>query len=158
MLQASLSAVVFAFLLAFPGSRQLSEETVIIRINALKAAPRWGNNACWVDTGARLKNNCNTKQLLSFMPEQDLAGKTVVSVIGTDAPFAKLKCQHVSLKDSGLDNYWVLGPSQSNGNPTFGISSVFLEKWKVPLAHQYQIDCQVPPGMQVLGATITGYP
>lgn len=123
-----------------------------ITINALRATPRWGNNACWVDTGARLKNTCSTKQLLSFMPEQALMGKTVTSLVLTDAPFATLKCQHVSLEEKST-NYWTLGPSQSNGVANFGISAAQLAPWWVPHLF-YQIDCEVPPGVQVIGAYI----
>src|SRR5690349_21264072 len=63
----------------------------IISVSPLKAVPRWGNSACWVDTGGRLKNNCSSTQSLSFPVDQYLVGKTVTAWVYTDAPFAKLK-------------------------------------------------------------------
>jgi hypothetical protein len=138
-----------------PGSSEInpsSEGYNTIVINAMRAVPRWGNNACWVDNGGRLKNTCSTAQLLSFMPEHDLWGKTVTANIASDAAFAAMKCQHVSMGVT-LTNYWVLGPSSSSGNKTSGISTVWLNAWQVPKA-QYQIDCMVPAGVTMVNAII----
>jgi hypothetical protein len=121
-------------------------------ISPLKAVPRWGNTACWIDTGGRIKNNCSTTQLLSFIPEQVLMGKTVTSIVSTDAPFAKLKCQHVSLGET-LTNYWANSFWQSNAVANSGVSIAYLTPWWVPHL-VYQIDCQVPPGVQIMSAHV----
>ena len=126
----------------------------VIAIHPLNAAPRWGNSNCWVDTGGRLKNGCRTTQLLTLPVDEHLVNKTVKAYIYTDAPFAKLECQHASLDPSPTPVYWavdyLMGNGPVNGD---GGSSVYLPPWKVPY-HFYQIDCHVPPGVQVFGALV----
>ena len=121
-----------------------------MELNALRAVPRFGNDSCWADTGARLKNICSTTQLISFMPDEYLFGQTVKATIGVVSAFATVKCQDVYLT-SKLDNYWTLGPFNSNGLPSAGISFVSLAPWLVK-GGVYYVDCQVPPGAQITHA------
>jgi len=143
---------VVALVVACCGTRAFAQA---ITVSPLRAVPRWGNSSCWADTGGRLKNTCSTAQLLTFPVDQALAKKLVAAAIYTDAPFAKLTCQHASLDPLALSAYWAVSYMQGNASVNWaGVSFVSLDWWQVPYP-LYQIDCSVPPGAQVLGALIS---
>lgn len=125
-----------------------------ISISSLKAIPRWGNGSCWVDTGGRIKNGCNTPQQLTFAIDNYLLFKTVSATVYTDAPLGKMHCQHASLKYS-VSNYWAVDVLRANnGSINSEASIVYLPPWQVPYS-VYQIDCLVPPGAQVMYAAVS---
>jgi hypothetical protein len=156
----SLRMLSYAFVLILLGSEVGRAQQ--IWINGLKGVPRFGNNKCWTDTGGRVKNVCPATELLSFMPDLDVAGRTVVSTVYSDAMFGPnvsplLQCQNVALSTNAF-NYWSVGPWMSNGPNPQGTSLVTLPSWQPPWTYNlYQIDCQVPSGVQVFGVSIAVY-
>lgn len=145
----------YVLLLALVGA-QLSHAGSLT-IDGLKALPRGGNNSCWVDTGARLKNICPSAAMLSFIPEIiDPQNLTISAFVYTDAKAQTFTCQSVSLSVVAPSSYWSLGPSASNGLNSGGVSYVFLGPWK-PTRQTFQIDCTIPAGVTVFGAQLLFY-
>ncbi|MGK3989357.1 hypothetical protein WME99_40295 [Sorangium sp. So ce136] len=129
-----------------------------IHMMPMTAQPRSGNDACWEDNGAQLKNICATTQMVTFMSDIGVNSNTVVSaLVYSSSHNTSLECQAVTMSAEltswsvGFRENWgtMLASGPATNVPLNGTNAVTLHSDET-----YSIDCWVPAGSKLGSARI----
>ena len=130
-------------------------------INGLKAVPRAGYESC-LAYGKAFTNGCATTKLMSFFVDAPTKGKQVSALVYSDAAQFQLVCRAASTSgtvnpaSNGAspfkDNLYAITSAQTNTTP----SALALPLWSPPYL-MYEIDCWVPPQVELFGAAVIAF-
>ncbi|WP_437850698.1 hypothetical protein [Sorangium sp. So ce363] len=129
-----------------------------VHMMPMTARPRSGNDACWEDNGAQLKNICATTKMVTFMSDIAVSSSSVVHAwVYSSSSNTSLECQAVTM-DAELTS-WSVGFKENWGTslPSGPASNVPLNGTNAVTLHNgdsYSIDCWVPAGSKLGSAHI----